>query len=431
MSTGSTDARRLVAALLSTAVLGPALVACSDEPPARPPAEPAPAPADATEQINKLLRQRAAALLRHDEDAFRRTVQQSDAAFADAQATYYANLVQLPVAEAAIRLDRDSVVPDGDDYWAEVEVSLRLDPYDDVPVVTRDRYRFTPRPGARADRLVLSSVTDQQWEAQHPMAPQPWDLGPVQVEERAGVLGVFDYGTVAQAPVVLDAVQQATYDVIAVLPDPDPVDPAVVVYALSDPAYVESLPGLPGDPERLDALTVPVSAEPADPEQAADAKPAATASYRMLLSPTTLLEDAAVLDRLVRHELTHVLLGDRGREAPLWLSEGIAEYVSVRPMTPSERQLSARAVDLVEGGLDALPPDASFSGADAEGWYAVGWWICEYVAATYGESALWLLLDALDVADPAAQEAAIVDVLGISGSELAERGAALMTTTYD
>ncbi len=421
---------RLVAAVLAAAVLGTSVTGCSDDTSPQRGSEPAgtPAPKDAAREINRLLRQRADALVRQDDDEFRRTVQQSDAAFADAQATYFANLAQLPVAEAGYRLDRGSLVQDGDDVWAEVEMSLRLFPYDDEPVVTRDRYRFTPAAGPRGERLVLSSVTDQEWEAQHAVTPQPWDLGPVRVEERAGVLGVFDDGTIAQAPVVLDAVEQARNDVVQVLPEAVPDE--VVVYALSDSAYVESIPALPVDPERLDALTVPVTARPADPDKIAEGESPATASYRMVLSPTILLEDTAVLDRLVRHELTHVLLGDRGRLAPLWLSEGIAEWVSVRPMAPSERRLSSRAVALVEGGLDALPPDDAFSGTDAEGWYAVAWWICEYVAATYGESVLWTLLDALDVEGAAAQEAALQGVLGISGAELAERGAALMASTY-
>ena len=36
-------------------------------------------------------------------------------------------------------------------------------------------------------------------------------------------------------------------------------------------------------------------------------------------------------DRVVYHELTHSFVKNTVANVPLWLSEGIAEYVSVRP----------------------------------------------------------------------------------------------------
>ncbi|MFC7503340.1 hypothetical protein ACFQRR_14855, partial [Nocardioides sp. GCM10030258] len=98
--------------------------------------------------------------------------------------------------------------------------------------------------------------------------------------------------------------------------------------------------------------------------------------------------------RLVRHELTHALLGARGRGAPLWINEGLAEYVSVRPLPPAKRRLPASALSVGASATD-LPGEAEFAGPDAEGWYAVSWWVCEYVASAYGEDVLLLLLDRL------------------------------------
>ena len=83
---------------------------------------------------------------------------------------------------------------------------------------------------------------------------------------------------------------------------------------------------------------------------------------------------------------------------------------------------------MAAAGVDDLPSDEEFAGEHAEGWYAVSWWVCEYIAATFGEGALWTLLDGLaDGADP---QTVISDQLGISTSELVQDGIDLMRTTY-
>ena len=154
----------------------------------------------------------------------------------------------------------------------------------------------------------------------------------------------------------------------------------MVVYVLADQAFVESLDGLPvTDPDRLDG--VDRSGAPRRPRPGGP-----VSSYRIVLSPHVLDESDEVLDRLVRHELTHVALGDHARGVPLWLAEGLAEYVSVRPVAPAERRLQTDALNLAAAGVADVPSDSEFGGAHAEGWYAVSWWVCEYIAATYGEA---------------------------------------------
>ena len=186
--------------------------------------------------------------------------------------------------------------------------------------------------------------------------------------------------------------------------------------------FLESLDGLPvSDPDRLDGVTVPVPRNTNDTD-------GLVASYRVVLSPDVLDESAVVLDRLVRHELTHVALGDHARGVPLWLAEGLAEYVSVRPVAPAERRLQTDALDLVAAGVSDVPSDGEFSGPDVEGWYAVSWWVCEYIAATYGEPALWTLLDALT--DRRDQQMVLYDQLGITTAELVRAGIRLLRRTY-
>ncbi|MEZ0580834.1 hypothetical protein [Nocardioides sp. MH1] len=420
MSTGrarTRGARGFVATLLPLALAGALLAACGDDDPPSSPGDPT---GLAVQEIEHTLRQRARAILDGDSVLFHRTVA-GRGTFLDDQDRYFDNLGQLPLGMLRFDLDPTSLDKDGDGYWADVTVRLRLQGYDVSPVITHDHWRFAPTRNQR--RYLLASTTDKRWEADHPSQPQPWDLDEeIEVRDAPGVLGIFDDGSVGSASTVLDAVAEGRFQVRSVLPA-DLTDPGgVVVYALSDPEFVESLSSLPvNDPDRLDGATVPV---PHDAE-GGDGR---VSSYRVLLTPHVLDQTGDVLDRLVRHELTHVAVGSRARGVPLWLSEGIAEYVSVQPIAPAERRLQTDALDLAARGVEDLPSDADFSGADAEGWYAVSWWVCEYIAATYGASALWALLDALH--DGGDQADVVPEQLGISTAQLVAEGIALMRRTY-
>ncbi|WP_182376058.1 hypothetical protein [Nocardioides sp. WS12] len=366
---------------------------------------------------------RAVALQKHDITRFRLTLDHADTGLIGDQQVYYDNLAQLPIEVLRYRVLTDTItlVEGSDDYWAEVVLALKLNGYDAAPVRSRDRFLFTPSEDGR--HMLISSTTDYEWEADHPGNVQPWDLGEVQVEERSGVLGVFDDYTEDSADDVLDAMSGGRDDVRAVIGDDNgkPVD-GVVVYSLQDPTFLRGLANQTvGDPDRADGLTIAVPVDAGTPSKGA-------ASFRMFLNPRVLDQAPVVLGRLVRHELTHALLGARGRGAPLWLNEGLAEYVSVRPMPPAKRRLPASALSVGATALD-LPGEAEFAGPDAEGWYAVSWWVCEYIASAYGEDLLLLLLDRLE--GGADQAEALQAVLGITSSQLAQRGVALMTTTYD
>lgn len=422
MSTVPADRfRRTALATALLALCGP-LAGCSEDPP--PPTYSAPAYADVSTRMQRTLNARARAVRTGDLARFRRQLDRSDAALVEDQQTYWANLEQLPIGVMRYRVDADTVTPvEGTgEYWVEVVLALELVGYDVAPVRTRDRILF--RPDASGERLVIASTTDHRWETDHPGNTQPWDLQAIDVEERGGVLGIFDDATVDAADDVILAASNGRYDVRAVVGPGDDVvgDRGVVVYSLQDPTFLRGLAGQTvGDPDRADGLTIAVPVDQLQPGRG-------TASYRVFLNPRVLGQSAAVLGRLVRHELTHATLGGRGRGAPLWLTEGLAEYVSVRPMAPSRRQLPASALGVGAAATD-LPGEAEFASGDAEAWYAVSWWVCEYVASSYGEPTLLDLLDRL--ADGADQDEVLPEVLGLSSAALVQRGVALMTATYD
>ena len=213
--------------------------------------------------------------------------------------------------------------------------------------------------------------------------------------------------------------QRGITDVSAVVPYT--WEHRVVVYALSDTGFMASLRELPGgDPDAVDAVAFPVPLDDADPL-------AATAGVRVALHPRMLAREDAARDRLVRHELTHVALGERDDDVPTWLSEGIAEWVSVAPLAPQDRALSTASLVAAREGLESgdldLPASEVFNGSTSGANYGLSWWACEHLVSSYGEAVLWDLVDALgDRADDRADDGAAQGADEGAGQGTDERG---------
>ena len=401
----STRSRRTLAVLLALCLTGPALVACSGED--EPTETAASAPPDVSGAIGRALDARAAAVRRGDSERFARTLG-GDRDFREQQQTWYANLTQLPLERFRYRFDPASLVRNGDAYWVTVDEVMQLDQYDAAPVVAPDRFRFEAR---ASGRMRLTSVTDHDWEVAHRVQPQPWDLGPVDVRAGAGVLGVFDAGTVGQAGPLLTSIEAGIGDVSAWVPYD--WSRRVVVYALSAPTFLDGLEDVPGDdPGDLDAVSFPVGE-----------------GTRFVLNPRVIADPGRDRDRLVRHELTHVAIGTHDDTAPVWLSEGLAEWVSVRPLAPEDRRLPDAALKAAEQGVSDLPDDDTFNDDDSQAHYGISWWAVEYVADSYGDRAPWLLLDAVTApgADP---DEVLRDQFATSTHDLAEQADAMILATY-
>ena len=137
--------------------------------------------------------------------------------------------------------------------------------------------------------------------------------------------------------------------------------------------------------------------------------------------------------RLVRHELTHVAIGRRDDRVPTWLSEGLAEYVSVQPIVPYERMISREALEAAQAGVDSLPQDKDFNGASSGANYGLAWYACEYIAQAFGEKKLWRLFDAMRAGDgtsEAEEDAVLEKVIGLDGEELAKLSARKIVNTF-
>ena len=383
-------------------------------------AAPPVASADVAADVRQLLTRHARALRAGKMTAFLDDVDPTHRPFAARQKRYFLNLRQLPLARFGWRVSENSVSETDDGLRAVVELRMQLEGYDTAPVVTPQVLTFS-----RTDdgELLLAGDRDRAFNDRYDIELAPWDLTRIDVEEGDGVLGVFDAKSVDAAYQILASVERGIDAIDAEVP----LDwsERVVVYALSDVRALAELDNLPGgDPDKLDGVAFPVRAGP---------RTRKLASTRFMLHPRMIYRNDQTRDRLIRHELTHVALGLRDDKVPTWLSEGIAEYVSVQPIASYRRMIAKDALSAAEAGLDGLPRDKTFNGPHSGANYGIAWYACEYVAATYGEDALWRLFDTMRAEGGTrekSQDKVIRDVLGISGDQLADAAAEKIVNTF-
>ena len=238
----------------------------------------------------------------------------------------------------------------------------------------------------RADdgALKLAGDRDPEFNDRYGVELAPWDLMRIDVEEGDGVLGIFDAKSV-----------DAAYQIIASVRARHRRDRRGGAAGLVEPGG------------RLRAERPPAAGRARQPARRRPRRastgwrsrcgpgrgPSRLASTRFMLHPRMIDRNDQTRDRLIRHELTHVALGLRDDKVPTWLSEGIAEYVSVQPIATYRRMIAKDALTDAEAGVDGLPRDRTFNGSHSGANYGIAWYACEYISATYGEDALWRLFD--------------------------------------
>lgn len=372
-----------------------------------------------------LLDQRARALRTHDRALFLRGIDRRDSAFVRRQRRYFDNVTQLPLATFSYRV-LGGRWPDplqhtaGSRSMPRVRLAMQLAGYDRGPERQTVGFLFARRHG---DLRIVSDRTPAG--AFFPgYRPQPWDLVRIHVFEESHVLGIFDDAMQQGAYGLLDVVEQGIRDVQDAVPFAWPGH--VVVYAFDQPAVLDSFDGVPGGNIRhLGALTFPVYG--GDPHD----RPV---GMRFTLLPSSVRAGEPFLGRIVRHELTHVAVGSRDDGVPVWLAEGLAEYVGARPLPRSQQRIAAVALQRARGVVTAMPSSRDFNGPDQDWHYALSWMACAEIAATQGEDTLWRLVDALHrggVGTPDdRQDAVLRQVLGYDSHELARRAAARIVRLY-
>jgi hypothetical protein len=255
-------------------------------------------------------------------------------------------------------------------------------------------------------------------------SPAPWDLVRIHVRRDADSLQLYDTGTWSRADDVSAALRAGITDVRDAVPTS--WDGRAVVYVFSRPVVLNSFEGVPGgNIKHLGAMTFPMYAVPGQPT---------VAGIRFTLLPTSLHAGAVFLGRIIRHELTHVALGDRDDGTPVWFAEGIAEYMGARDIPQDERRIATVALARARAGVTGMPASRGFNGADQAWHYALSWMACDYIAATRGEARLWQLMDALHNGGAGTtddqQDAVLQSVIGLDSVQLAHRAAARILRIY-
>ena len=138
-------------------------------------------------------------------------------------------------------------------------------------------------------------------------------------------------------------------------------------------------------------------------------------------------------DRLVRHELTHVAVGEHDDRAPVWLAEGHRGVGLGAPDRPDAARGPGRRGRGRPSGVRPAAGGRHLQRRRRPRHYALSWWACEYLAAHDGPGALWSLLDALDRPGTrgAADRARVLrERTGLDEARLAERAGGLLLATY-
>ncbi|MFZ2509559.1 MAG: hypothetical protein WAW85_00500 [Gordonia sp. (in: high G+C Gram-positive bacteria)] len=149
----------------------------------------------------------------------------------------------------------------------------------------------------------------------------------------------------------------------------------------------------------------------------------AVVGQRIVLSPAAAQLSATGLAVVLRHELFHVATRlSTAEQAPMWLTEGVAEYVGRRGTRASVTDLAPDlAVQVAAGRLpDTWPTDAAFSvdTAEARIAYQTAWSFAAFVADTYGDDRLKQMYLAVAQGDDTKIAAALQQTLGETQDEL-------------
>lgn len=306
------------------------------------------------------------------------------------------------------------VAPDGVARWdVEAAFDYRITDFD------RSARRFTlaltlsgsPAQPARVT-MVGSAPADR---------PQPWDLGNLEIRRSRHSL-VIAAGTTIDPDEALKRADRAAARVAA-------------VWGSAAPA-VWVVPASTADAERLlgrsrGELTGLAAATDGPLEAGSPA-----GADRIVLSPDAWSSLRPTgRDVVMTHELTHVAVrASTTREVPLWLSEGLAEYVAYRSLDIPEKTVAAPLLRRVgDRGLPAdLPGTGEFgpAGGTAGAAYAGAWTAVLSLVDRYGEAQVVRLYRAAagglrvahaDLGDPETiVDAALRQVLATSRSEVVQ-----------
>ena len=332
-------------------------------------------------EIDIVLARRAAAVLKGDLTTFLAPVDPRQPVLVARQRLLFENLRQFAFTSLKYFVGDERPAPTVSAKYGPTTFSTRvmmryqLTGLDAKPVQTDVGHTFVRRGDTWI--LVADNAIDET------LSPdghrQPWDFGPIAVIRRGKVVVVVDKAERARGEEIAKVSQGAVDGVRRHWPRP--WNGAVMVVAMSEP-QVLSILWTSGLGAGWTVAAKAISLYDGEPWTEHRTAPV---SSRIVVNPAVRKE----LDEdLLVHEMTHVATLRLGVHTPLWLVEGIAEYVRAASIeddphwTVDPYRKTVRTKYLPS--LKVLPGEHEFDLAGDKS-YGQSWWIASYLVDKLGE----------------------------------------------
>lgn len=361
--------------------------------------------------IRATLDRRAAAVLRHDTDAYVAVVARDATDLRTAQRKEIGHLADMPIGSWTYRLT--DVSPHGADRaTADVRLDYRIKDYDSAPVSV-DRVLDLERDPSGGRWYVTGD------RAAEGGGRQLWEQGDVEVVRGTHSLVLGVGRSRDELTEIAATADRAVPDVSDAWPERWAGRVVVQV-----PDTVQDMAELLGSPAANYRGIAAVTTGETGGSGTAPAD-------RVIVNPQAYGMLGAFGQRVVlTHETTHVATRTRTSNAtPTWLSEGFADWAAYRAEQRTAAEIAPELADAVRRGdrPAALPTDEDFGfDGDADRLaraYEGGWLACELIADDWGEEKLYAFYRAVGghSGRDGAVEQALHEVLGTTPQDFTVR----------
>jgi hypothetical protein len=367
--------------------------------------------------VDAILAGRARAVRDRDRTAFLATVASATPDFQAAQRQLFDNLTALPLAGWHERLETpEPAAADAPGSTLRLTLRYRLRGFDQGDVTHTQYLRFARRSGAW---VIVGDGAPQGLRDD----PEIWDAGRLTVVRGKHSLVIGGHPADAGATTQDDTLREIARRLDAAVPAVTGVvgtgwHRTAVALVPADQRQAAELIGGRQSVDKIAALATTTDTATAGPG-GTPAGQSGGGQDRIVIAPGTFARLSALgRDVVLTHELTHVATGGaRDGRTPIWLIEGLADYVgykSVRvPVRSAARELRG---EVSKGRLPDRLPDRADFGAESDRLaqtYEEAWLACRMIAERYGEAGLLRLYRAAGQRP----ETAFQHVLGVDERE--------------